>query len=124
MSGATTIRVAGERLEPNKHLDIALSAAIYGIGRPTAIKLCQQLGVSPQTKAAELSEAQLEQLRQLIEAIPTGGNLRTFVRQAIDRLKKIRSYRGLRHQRHLPVRGQRTRTNARTRKGPKRMVKK
>lgn len=124
MATVATVRVAGERLDPNKHLDVALSSAIYGIGRPTAIKICEQLGVAAQTKAGELSEAQLETLRGIVDGIPTGGTLRTFVRQAIDRLKKIRCFRGLRHQKHLPVRGQRTRTNARTRKGPKRLVKK
>ncbi|MBW3541238.1 MAG: 30S ribosomal protein S13 [Planctomycetes bacterium] len=96
---------------------------LYGIGRATAINICFQLGINPQTKARELSDDELARLNNILDKEYTiEGQLRRRVQQDIARLRDIHSYRGLRHRRGLPVRGQRTRTNARTRKGVKKTV--
>lgn len=96
---------------------------LYGIGRTTAAKLCEQAGIDPTIRAKDLTDDEVMRLTNLIENNHmVEGQLRRQIQENIKRLKEIRCYRGLRHVRSLPLRGQRTRTNARTRKGPKRMV--
>lgn len=109
-------RIAGVNIADHKHLVIALTA-IYGIGRPTSKKICEKLMIDPATKVAELSEDQLETIRGEIAKITVEGDLRRTVSMNIKRLMDLGCYRGLRHRRGLPLRGQRTKTNARTRKG-------
>ena len=109
-------RIAGVNIADNKHVVIALTS-IYGIGRSTSKKLCEQLGLDPASKVSQLSEAQLELLRNEITKMTVEGDLRRVVTMNIKRLMDLGCYRGLRHRRGLPVRGQRTKTNARTRKG-------
>ena len=109
-------RIAGVNIADHKHLVIALTS-IYGIGRPTSHKLCEQLGINPATKVSQLTEAQLETLRNEIAKMTIEGDLRRVVTMNIKRLMDLGCYRGLRHRRGLPLRGQRTKTNARTRKG-------
>jgi small subunit ribosomal protein S13 len=108
---------------PNqKRLVIGLTY-IYGIGEPTAEKICAALGLSPDTKVRDLTEDEVAKLRDYIDQNEqVEGDLRRERTQAIKRLQEIGSYRGLRHRRNLPARGQRTKTNARTRKGPKKTV--
>lgn len=115
-------RVAGINLPTQKHIDIALTA-IYGIGRPTAQKICDALGFAYQTKVKELTEAQVEALRQEVAKYTIEGDLRREISMNIKRLTDMGVYRGLRHRRGLPVRGQRTKTNARTRKGPRKPMR-
>lgn len=115
-------RVVGVDIPANKRIDIALTY-IYGIGRHTARRILDQTELPYEMRARELSDEQVTLLNQTIERMAeTEGQLRRKVIENIKRLKEIRCYRGLRHIRGLPVRGQRTRTNARTRKGPKRTV--
>jgi small subunit ribosomal protein S13 len=103
-------------------MDVALTY-IYGVGPHVARLILEEAKIAPETRAKEISDEQVAQLNQLIERkFVTEGQLRRQVLQNIARLKEIRCYRGLRHMRGLPVRGQRTRTNARTRKGPKKTV--
>jgi small subunit ribosomal protein S13 len=109
-------RIAGVNIADNKHVVIALTS-IYGIGRPTSKKLCQQINVDPATKVSQLTDAQLELLRTEITKMTVEGDLRRAVTMNIKRLMDLGCYRGLRHRRGLPLRGQRTKTNARTRKG-------
>ncbi|ARB92274.1 30S ribosomal protein S13 [Legionella sainthelensi] len=109
-------RIAGVNIPDHKHLVIALTA-IYGIGKPTSIKLCSAVGIDPSKKVSELTDAQLESLRTEIAKITVEGDLRRVVTMNIKRLMDLGCYRGLRHRRGLPVHGQRTKTNARTRKG-------
>jgi small subunit ribosomal protein S13 len=114
-------RIAGVNLPLNKRSEIGLTY-IYGIGRPTANKILGDLGVSPDTYVRDLTEDEVAKLRDAIdENLTVEGDLRRERSQDIKRLQEIGSYRGLRHRRGLPVRGQKTKTNARTRKGPKRM---
>ena len=114
-------RIAGVNLPNQKRLEIGLTY-IYGIGQPTAQKILAQLGLSPDTKVRDLTEDEVAKLRDYIDAnVQVEGDLRRERTQAIKRLQEIGSYRGLRHRRNLPLRGQRTKTNARTRKGPRRM---
>jgi small subunit ribosomal protein S13 len=114
-------RIAGVDL-PNKHVDIALTY-IYGIGRPSALKICEATGINPERRINDLTAEEVNELRKLIEnEYKVEGRLRTEISLNIKRLMDIGSYRGLRHRRGLPVRGQRTRTNARTRKGKKNTV--
>ncbi|MDR1931369.1 MAG: 30S ribosomal protein S13 [Spirochaetales bacterium] len=114
-------RIAGVDL-PNKHLDIALTY-IFGIGRSTARKICATTKIDPFKRANDLSSDEINELRNVIEnEYKVEGRLRTEVSLNIKRLMDIGCYRGLRHRRGLPVRGQRTRTNARTRKGKKKTV--
>jgi small subunit ribosomal protein S13 len=114
-------RIAGVNLPLNKRSEIGLTY-IYGIGRPTAKKVLSDLGVSPDTYVRDLTEDEVAKLRDAIdENLTVEGDLRRERSQDIKRLQEIGSYRGLRHRRGLPVRGQKTKTNARTRKGPKRM---
>jgi len=115
-------RIAGVNLPNQKRLEIGLTY-IYGIGQPTAQKILAQLGLSPDTKVRDLTEDEVAKLRDYIDAnVQVEGDLRRERTQAIKRLQEIGSYRGLRHRRNLPARGQRTKTNARTRKGPKKTV--
>jgi small subunit ribosomal protein S13 len=109
-------RIAGVNVPDHKHLRIALTA-IYGIGEPTSLKLCSTVGIDPSKKVSELTDAQLESLRIEIAKITVEGDLRRIVTMNIKRLMDLGCYRGLRHRRGLPLRGQRTKTNARTRKG-------
>jgi len=114
-------RIAGVDL-PNKHVDVALTY-IYGIGQPTARKIALALGLSPDEKIKDLTDDEITKLRNYIDTeLEVEGDLRRERQQAIKRLSEIGAYRGLRHRRGLPVRGQRTKTNARTRKGPKKTV--
>jgi len=115
-------RIAGVNLPNQKRLEIGLTY-IYGLGQPSAQKICAALGLSPDTKVRDLTEEEVAKLRDHIdEAYQVEGDLRRERTQAIKRLSEIGSYRGLRHRRNLPVHGQRTKTNARTRKGPKKTV--
>lgn len=114
-------RFAGIDIPRNKVIGISLTY-IYGIGPSTAKKILAAAGVDPQTRTYDLSEEQETAIRTQIDAIKTEGDLRRERALDIKRLMEIGSYRGLRHRRSLPVRGQRTRTNARTRKGPRRTV--
>jgi small subunit ribosomal protein S13 len=114
-------RIAGINLPLNKRVEIGLTY-IYGIGRPTSTKLLAGLGISPDTYVRDLTEDEVTQLRDAIDQeLTVEGDLRREVSQDIKRLTEIGCYRGMRHRRGLPVRGQKTKTNARTRKGPKRM---
>jgi small subunit ribosomal protein S13 len=112
-------RIAGVDLPRNKHANIALTY-IYGIGNPRAARILEQAKVDPAKKVQDLSEDEVNRIRQVIEAEGmVEGDLRKEVQMNIKRLIEIGSYRGYRHRRNLPVRGQRTHTNARTRKGPR-----
>jgi small subunit ribosomal protein S13 len=115
-------RIAGVNLPNQKRLEIGLTY-IFGVGQPTAQKICAALGLSPDTKVRDLTEDEVAKLRDYIdEHYQVEGDLRRERTQAIKRLQEIGAYRGLRHRRNLPARGQRTKTNARTRKGPKKTV--
>lgn len=114
-------RIEGVDLPRNKRIEIALTY-IYGIGRTTSKKVIQEAGIDPNIRVQDLTDAQMQTLREIINPIPTEGDLRRQVQLNIKRLSEIGSYRGLRHRRNLPVRGQRTRTNARTRRGPRKTV--
>jgi small subunit ribosomal protein S13 len=115
-------RIAGINVPVQKHTVIALTS-IYGIGQTRAQLICKAAGVAPDAKIRDLSEAEVEQLRTEVAKFTVEGDLRREVSMDIKRLKDLGCYRGVRHRRGLPVRGQRTKTNARTRKGPRRMVK-
>jgi small subunit ribosomal protein S13 len=115
-------RIAGVDLPRDKRLEIALTY-IFGVGRPTSTRILQETGVRPDTRVRDMTEDELTRLRDYIERnLRVEGDLRRIITANIPRLVDIGSYRGVRHRRGLPVRGQRTRTNARTRKGPKRTV--
>lgn len=115
-------RIAGVDLPREKRIEVALTY-IYGIGLPTSQKLLEQTGVSPDTRVRDLTDDEANRLREAIDRdIRVEGDLRREVSMNIKRLMDIGSYRGLRHRRGLPLRGQRTRTNARTRRGPKRAI--
>ncbi len=116
-------RIAGVNIPDNKHAVISLTY-IFGIGRPTAQQICAQLGIDPQTRIANLSEQQLDEIRNAVAQLNIEGDLRREVSMNIKRLMDLGCYRGLRHRRSLPLRGQRTKTNARTRKGPKKPIRK
>jgi len=111
-------RIAGINIPPHKHAEIGLTS-IYGIGRTTAQKICNNCGVPLNRKVKDLTDSDLEKIRDEIGRITIEGDLRREISINIKRLMDLGCYRGLRHRRGLPVRGQRTRTNARTRKGPK-----
>ena len=115
-------RIAGINVPVQKHTVIALTS-IYGIGRTRAQQICAAAGVAPDAKVRDLSEAEVEQLRAEVAKFTVEGDLRREVSMDIKRLKDLGCYRGVRHRRGLPVRGQRTKTNARTRKGPRRVIK-
>ena len=115
-------RIAGVDLPRDKRIEVALTY-IYGIGRPTSTRLLSDSGVSPDSRVRDLSDSEVARLRQLIErSVKVEGALRTEVAMNIKRLMDIGTYRGSRHRKGLPVRGQRTHTNARTKKGPRRAI--
>ena len=116
-------RLAGINIPDNKHAEISLTY-IYGIGRTTAKNLCAETGVSPNSKVQDLTEEELDKLRSEIGKLNIEGDLRREVQLNVKRLLDLGCNRGIRHRRNLPVRGQRTKTNARTRKGPKRPIRK
>ncbi len=116
-------RIAGINIADHKHAAIALTG-IYGIGRVTARKICDATGIKHDVKIKELTEAELDQLRNAISQYNVEGDLRRTISMNIKRLMDLGCYRGIRHRRGLPLRGQRTRTNARTRKGPRRPIRK
>ncbi len=116
-------RIAGVNIPDNKHAVISLTY-VFGIGRPTAKKLCADLGIAETTKISDLTEGELDNVRNAVGALSVEGDLRREVSMSIKRLMDLGCFRGIRHRRNLPLRGQRTKTNARTRKGPRRPIKK
>ncbi len=116
-------RIAGINVPDHKHAEIALTS-IYGIGRVTANEICSEVGISPSTKIKELSEEQLDNIRNIVSNMTVEGDLRREISMNIKRLMDLGCYRGIRHRRGLPLRGQRTKTNARTRKGPRKPIHK
>ena len=116
-------RIAGVNLPVQKHVVIGLQS-IFGIGRSRSKKVCVEAGVNPTAKIKDLTEAEVDKLRHAVAKFTVEGDLRREVGMSIKRLIDLGTYRGLRHRRGLPLRGQRTRTNARTRKGPRRAIKK
>lgn len=115
-------RIAGINVPTQKHTVIALTS-IYGIGPTRAKAICKETGVQPDKKIRDLSDAEIDALRQAVGQYTVEGDLRRQVSMDIKRLMDLGCFRGLRHRRSLPVRGQRTKTNARTRKGPRRPIK-
>jgi len=115
-------RIAGINIPDQKHAVIALTA-IYGIGVSCARKICEASNIAPTLKVKDLTEAELEVLRTEVGKYSVEGDLRRDVTMNIKRLMDLGTYRGMRHRRGLPVRGQRTKTNARTRKGPRKAIK-
>lgn len=115
-------RIAGINIPLTKHIVISLTA-IYGIGRTRAKQICAAAGVAPDSKVKDLAEPEVAKLRTAVASLTVEGDLRREVSMNIKRLMDLGSYRGIRHRRGLPLRGQRTRTNARTRKGPRRPIK-
>jgi small subunit ribosomal protein S13 len=116
-------RIAGVNLPVNKHVWVGLQS-IYGIGRTRSRKVCAAAGVDPTTPIKSLSEGEVENLRREVAKFSVEGDLRREVGISVKRLMDVGTFRGLRHRRGLPARGQRTRTNARTRKGPRRAIRK
>ncbi len=115
-------RIAGINIPVNKHAEIALTA-IYGIGRTRARDICIAAGIAPNAKVKDLQESEVEALRGEVGKFTVEGDLRREVSMNIKRLMDLGCFRGLRHRRGLPLRGQRTRTNARTRKGPRKPIR-
>ncbi len=115
-------RIAGVNIPNHQHAEVALTA-IYGVGRTRARQICAAAGIDTSTKIKDLSETEVEKLRDQVAQFTVEGDLRREVSMNIKRLMDLGCYRGLRHRRGLPVRGQRTRTNARTRKGPRKSAK-
>lgn len=111
-------RIAGTNIPPHKHAEIGLTA-IFGIGRSRARKICEASGIEYSKKIKDLTDADLEKIRDLVGQLTIEGDLRRETTMSIKRLMDIGCYRGFRHRRGLPLRGQRTKTNARTRKGPR-----
>lgn len=116
-------RIAGINIPVNKHAWIALTS-IYGIGRTRARDICAAAGIKPETKVKDLDDTQVDALRGEVGKYSVEGDLRREVSMSIKRLMDLGCYRGIRHRRGLPVRGQRTKTNARTRKGPRKPIRK
>ena len=115
-------RVAGINIPDNKHADIALTY-IFGVGKTRALEICSKAGVSPFVKVSELNEKDLESIRTEVGKFRVEGDLRREIATNIKRLMDLGTNRGIRHRRNLPVNGQRTKTNARTRKGPKKPIR-
>ena len=115
-------RIAGVNIPNHQHAEIALTA-IYGIGRTRAKQICASAKVNTSTKIKDLSDSEIDKLRDEVGKYVVEGDLRREVSMSIKRLMDLGCYRGLRHRRGLPVRGQRTRTNARTRKGPRKAIR-
>jgi len=113
-------RIAGVNIPTNKRVEVGLTY-VFGIGRSTANEILEAAGVDPDTHVKDLTEDEIVKLREAVESREVEGDLRRERSQNVKRLQEIGSYRGLRHRRGLPVRGQRTKTNARGRKGPRRM---
>jgi small subunit ribosomal protein S13 len=111
-------RIAGINIPMNKHIVIGLTH-IFGVGRTTSIEACKAAGVAPTTKTKDLTDAEVTALRSFIARVTVEGDLRRETAMNVKRLMDMGSYRGIRHRKGLPMRGQRTRTNARTRKGPR-----
>ena len=111
-------RIAGINIPMNKHVWVGLTS-IYGVGRSRPLAACEAAGVTPDTRVKDLTEAEAAALRSQVARIPVEGDLRREVSMNIKRLMDLGCYRGVRHRKGLPMRGQRTRTNARTRKGPR-----
>ena len=116
-------RIAGINIPDHKHAEIALTS-VYGVGRTRARQVCRAVGIETSTKIQDLDENTLENIRTEIAKYAVEGDLRREVSMNIKRLMDLGTYRGIRHRRGLPTRGQRTKTNARTRKGPRKLVKK
>lgn len=116
-------RIAGVNIPDNKHAVISLTY-VFGIGRTTAKKICATTGIAETTKISELNEEQMDAIRNEVAKESVEGDLRREISMNIKRLMDLGAYRGLRHRRNLPVRGQRSKTNARTRKGPRKPIKK
>lgn len=114
----SAVRIQNVPLEPNKHIRVALQS-VYGIGNPRALELCEKVGVATTTKVKDLDDETVRKLQEAVATFLTEGDLRREVSMRVKRLRDIGCYRGKRHRSGLPVRGQRTRTNARTRKGPR-----
>ena len=115
-------RIAGVNIPDNKHTVIALQS-IFGVGKTRSAEICSSIGIDPATKIRELSEPQLDAIRDQVNGFATEGDLRREISMNIKRLMDLGTNRGIRHRRGLPVRGQRTKTNSRTRKGPRRPIK-
>ncbi len=115
-------RIAGINIPTHKHIVIGLQS-VFGIGDTRAKSICAETKIDPTTKVADLSEDQLETLRSAVAQFEVEGDLRRQISMDIKRLKDLGCYRGVRHRKGLPLRGQRTKTNARTRKGPRRLIK-
>ena len=115
-------RIAGVNIPDNKHIVISLTY-IYGIGRPLAQQICDSLKISPAKKIADVDEQQLDLVRAEVAKYAVEGDLRREVSMNVKRLMDLGCYRGLRHRRNLPVRGQNTKNNSRTRKGPRKPIK-
>ena len=113
-------RIAGINIPPHQHAEIGLTA-IYGIGRPRARTILDSCGIEYSKKINDLSDAELERIRDAVSKITVEGDLRREIQLSIKRLIDLGTYRGMRHRKGLPCRGQRTRTNARTRKGPRKV---
>jgi len=116
-------RIAGVNVPDHKHTVISLTY-VFGIGRPTAQKICADLGIEESTKVSDLGEEKLDEIRNAITTMNVEGDLRREISMNIKRLMDLGCYRGVRHRRSLPLRGQRTKTNARTRKGPTKPIRK
>ena len=114
-------RIAGVNIPNHQHAEIALTA-VYGIGRPRAKAICAAAGIKPSTKIKDLSDAEMDRVREQVQKFTVEGDLRREVSMNIKRLMDLGCYRGIRHRKGLPLRGQRTRTNARTRKGPRKQA--
>ena len=115
-------RIAGINIPTNKHILIALQS-IFGIGQSRSKLICETLKLNPSTRVSELTEDQVESIRLAVSKYEVEGDLRREVATNIKRLRDLGCYRGIRHRKSLPLRGQRTKTNARTRKGPRRLIK-
>lgn len=115
-------RIAGINIPVHKHTEVALTA-IFGIGRTRSREICAATGVNPSAKIKDLTEDEIEKLRTEVAKFEVEGDLRREISMNIKRLMDLGTYRGIRHRRGLPLRGQRTKTNARTRKGPRRPIK-
>ncbi|NVK38575.1 MAG: 30S ribosomal protein S13 [Gammaproteobacteria bacterium] len=115
-------RIAGVNIPDNKHAVISLTY-VYGVGLPTAKQICKAVGIEESTKIADLSDEKLDEIRTEVGKYTVEGDLRREVSMSIKRLMDLGCFRGIRHRRSLPLRGQRTKTNARTRKGPRKPIK-
>jgi small subunit ribosomal protein S13 len=116
-------RIAGVNIPDNKHAVVSLTY-VFGVGKTRAQQICAATGIAETTKIGELSEAEMDTVREEVAKLTVEGDLRREISMNIKRLMDLGCFRGIRHRRNLPVRGQRTKTNARTRKGPRKPIKK